>query len=419
MELSRFGEKFTAHSGILSLMDDLGKAMAGSEKKYMLGGGNPARIPEMSAVWRRRMAEILEEGDEFERMVANYDTPAGRPSFLAATAEMFQDEFGWRVTEKNIVVTNGSQSGFFLLLNMLAGEDSRGGRRKVLFPLLPEYIGYADQSLDPRDFVALKPRIETIDEHTHKYHIDFDVLEETLRRDPEIAAICVSRPTNPSGNVLTDPEIYRLDELAREREIPLLLDNAYGTPFPDLIFQDVTPIWNENTVVAMSLSKIGLPGVRTGIMVAPEEIASAVAAGNAVLSLANGATGQVLVEPLVRSRELLKLSREVIRPFYQNKSRDAQEWVRRYFGESVPYSLHRSEGSLFLWLWFKDLPITTRQLYQRLKERNVIVVPGEYFFFGTDEEWIHRDQCIRINYSQASEDVERGIALIAEETRAL
>lgn len=419
MKLSRFGEKFTAHSGILDLMDDLGRAMAGSEKKYMLGGGNPAHIPEMNQVWRRRMEEVLADGDAYERMVANYDTPAGRPSFLRALAEMFRSEFGWPVAEKNIVVTNGSQSGFFLLLNMIAGESSDGGRRKVLFPLLPEYIGYADQSIDPRDFVALKPRIETIDEHTHKYHIDFDALKQKLKEDAEIGAICVSRPTNPSGNVLTDEEIFRLDEIAREHGVPLLLDNAYGTPFPDLIFQDVTPIWNENTVVAMSLSKIGLPGVRTGIMIASEEIVSAVSAGNAVLSLANGAVGQVLVEPMLRSGELLELSREVIRPYYIKKSRDAQEWVHTYFGSDIPYSIHRSEGSLFLWLWFKELPITTKELYQRLKKRNVIVVPGEYFFFGTEEEWDHRHQCIRMNYSQAPEDVEQGIALIAEEARSL
>lgn len=419
MELSRFGEKFTAHSGILDLMDDMGRAMAGSEKKYMLGGGNPAHIPEMNRVWRRRMEEILATEDQFERMVANYDTPAGRPSFLAALADMFQKEFGWPVTEKNIVVTNGSQSGFFILLNMLAGAGTNGGRRKVLFPLLPEYIGYADQSLDSADFVALKPRIEIIDDHTHKYHIDFDTLEERLRGDSEIGAICVSRPTNPSGNVLTDGEVRRLDALARENEVPLLLDNAYGTPFPDLIFQDVTPIWNENTVVAMSLSKIGLPGVRTGIMIAGEEFASAVAAGNAVLSLANGSVGQVLVEPMLRSGELLRLSREVIRPYYLQKSRAAQEWVRSYFGGEIPYSLHKSEGSLFLWLWFKELPITSRELYERLKERHVIVVPGEYFFFGNEEEWEHRHQCVRMNYSQAPEDVEKGIALIAEEVRSL
>ncbi|MDF7801127.1 hypothetical protein P4C99_16745 [Pontiellaceae bacterium B1224] len=45
MNLSKFGEKFTRKAGITQLMDDLGAAMAGGDM-LMLGGGNPAHIPE-------------------------------------------------------------------------------------------------------------------------------------------------------------------------------------------------------------------------------------------------------------------------------------------------------------------------------------------------------------------------------------
>ena len=72
---------------------------------------------------------------------------------------------------------------------------------------------------------------------------------------------------------------------------------------------------------------------------------------------------------------------------------------------------------MFLWLWFEGLPITTRELYNRLKARGVLVVPGEFFFFGLDEPWRHRDECIRINYAHAPDDVRRGIRIIAEEVR--
>ena len=43
MKLSKFGEKFAGHSGIVQLMDDLGKAMSGGQDMLMLGGGNPIR----------------------------------------------------------------------------------------------------------------------------------------------------------------------------------------------------------------------------------------------------------------------------------------------------------------------------------------------------------------------------------------
>ena len=57
---SKFGHKMASHSGIVELMDDLGKAMAGHEEMLMLGGGNPAGIPQMQAIWRQDMAALLE-----------------------------------------------------------------------------------------------------------------------------------------------------------------------------------------------------------------------------------------------------------------------------------------------------------------------------------------------------------------------
>ncbi len=411
MKWSATGIRFTSDSGILRLMDDLGRALSGPEKKYMLGGGNPALIPEVAEIWRAQMRALLEDESRFDGVVGRYDTPQGRPAFLQAVAGMLNREYDWHLTEENVAVTNGSQSAFFMLFNLLAGSDDAGLSRRILFPLMPEYIGYRDQAIRPGDFVSCEPEIEQIDNHMHKYHVDFDSLEI----GPDIAAICVSRPTNPTGNVLTNEEIARLDRMAQDRQIPLIIDNAYGAPFPDIIFTDTRPTWNENIVLTMSLSKIGLPSLRTGILVACPEIVQAVGAMNAIVSLANGAVGQALTERLFETGEILTLSREVIQPFYRGRCEHALGCVRSSFAERFPWSVHRPEGSLFLWLWFPGLPGTTTQLYERLKERDVIVVPGRYFAFGRNETWKHTDECIRVNYAMDELDVEHGIAVIAEE----
>jgi valine--pyruvate aminotransferase len=418
MKLSNLGARFTNNTGILQLMDDLGNALSGPERKYMLGGGNPALIPEIAVVWRSQMRQLLENPDEFDRVIGQYDTPQGRPRFISALTAMLNREFGWGIDTDNVAVTNGSQSAFFMALNILSGPGMSGVNR-IVFPLTPEYIGYADQTIDPDAFVSFRPRIEQLDEHTHKYHIDF----ESLRIPEDAAAICVSRPTNPSGNVLTNDEIARLDALAKDHDILLIVDNAYGTPFPDIIFVDAKPTWNENTILTMSLSKIGLPSARTGIVIASKQVVRAVTAMNAVLSLANGTIGQALTESLFESGEILRLSREIVKPFYRRKAEHAKQCIRRRFGEGerarFPYSVHRCEGALFLWIWFCDLPGTTMQLYERLKSRDVIVVPGAYFFFGRDESWEHRDRCIRVNYAMADQDVDHGIEVIAEEVETM
>jgi valine--pyruvate aminotransferase len=205
-----------------------------------------------------------------------------------------------------------------------------------------------------------------------------------------------------------------------DRGIPLLVDNAYGAPFPQILFTNTNLIWNENIILVMSLSKIGLPSARTGIIVASDEIISALSAANAIASLSIGSIGQVLTAPLILNGELMRLGKEVIMPFYRGRSLFAQKRIDETMA-GLPYRIHVSEGALFLWIWFKDLPITTTDLYQRLKQRRTLVVPGKYFFFGSgagdDISWHHQHECIRINYGRDAEEVSRGIDIIANEAR--
>ena len=83
----------------------------------------------------------------------------------------------------------------------------------------------------------------------------------------------------------------------------------------------------------------------------------------------------------------------------------------------VNWAIHASEGAFFHWLWFRDMKITTRELYERLKTRKVLIVPGEYFFFGLREEWHHAHECLRMNFAQPEETVRKGLEIIAEEVK--
>ena len=410
---SIFARNLTRRSGILELMDDLGEAMTtGRGEMLMMGGGNPGHLPEIQALWREQMRRLLADEKTFDSVLADYDQPAGNPRFRHAVAELLANEFGWPISAENIAITNGGQTAFFFLMNRFAGDFEDGSHRRVLLPLVPEYIGYADQSVSRDLFSARRPTMERIDDHGFKYHIDFANLDV----GEDIAAIAVSRPTNPSSNVLTDDELTQLSALAKERNIPLMIDNAYGVPFPGVIYEEVTPLWDEHIILTLSLSKLGLPGTRTGIVVARPEIIREISAINAIASLANNNIGQALTLSLIESGEILRLSREVVRPFYQAKATFALEQLHQRLPAELPWRIHRNEGAFFLWLWFENLPIPTRELYQRLKARKVLIIPGEYFFFGLETaDWPHSRECIRLSYTQGEDIVRRGIEILAEE----
>ncbi|MEX2578743.1 MAG: valine--pyruvate transaminase [Verrucomicrobiales bacterium] len=414
---SVFGRNLTEHSGITELMDDLGEAFtSGRGRLRMMGGGNPGHIPEMQAIWRERMTEMLRDTpEEFDRMLADYDQPAGSPRFRDAVAGFLKREYGWSLTRDNIAVTNGGQTAFFFLLNRFAGPMADGGEKKILLPIVPEYIGYGDQGVsETRLFDARRPKIELIGERRFKYRIDF----ENLDLDDRHGAVAVSRPTNPSSNVLTDGEVSRLRALAAERRIPLILDNAYGLPFPGAVFVDATPVWDENIVLTLSLSKLGLPGTRTGIVVASEEIIREIRSMTAIVGLANNNVGQALARPMIESGRILELAEKVIRPFYRKRAELAQELAREHLPPEVPWRVHDSEGAFFLWFWFDKLPIGCRELYRRLKAADLLVVPGEYFFYGLDTAgWEHADQCIRVSFTQPEEVLADGFRILGEVIR--
>lgn len=398
-------------------MDDLGEALTiGKDSLLMMGGGNPGHIPCMQHLWRKQMQELLDgEGNEFDRVLADYDQPAGSPSFRDAVAGFLNREYNWELSRDNIAITNGGQTAFFFLLNRFAGEMADGGEKRILLPIVPEYIGYGDQGISGSGlFDSRKPLIEMIGERRFKYRIDFDNLD----LNDSHGAIAVSRPTNPSSNVLTDREIAKLRELASEQGIPLIIDNAYGLPFPGVVFHDATPVWDENIILTLSLSKLGLPGTRTGIVVARPEIIREIRSMTAIIGLANNNIGQALTRPLLESGEVKHLADEVVCPYYRNRSEHALELAREYLPDDVPWRVHDSEGAFFLWFWFENLPISCRELYRRLKEAGVVVVSGEYFFFGLDTDgWDHARQCIRVSYTQPEPIVEGGFRILGEVIR--
>lgn len=422
---SDFGEKLCGPSGINQLMDDIGKPLPVNIPVCQMGGGNPARIPQVEAMYRAQMQKILNHADDFENLIGRYDAPQGRTEFIASVAEYLSKTYGWKIGPENIAVTNGSQSACFYLFNMFSGTYTRAGKmlkKTIICPLVPEYVGYADQGIEKDTFVGIPAGWTEYPNHTFKYHIDFEKLESYLEEHRESAGmLCVTRPTNPTGNVLTDDEIRHLSKLAADYDIPLFIDNAYGLPWPDIIFtENAKPYWDENVILSMSLSKIGLPSLRTGIIIAQKEIVSSLAKMNAIAALASGSMGQALAADLIRSGVLVQTAKDAVRPFYEHKSQVTQQFIHKYFA-GMNYSIHKSEGSIFLWLLLPDLSVTTKEFYQILKEQGVFVMPGEYFFFGNAsdgslppvESHPHYTKCLRLNYARPEEEVERGIKTIA------
>ncbi len=430
--MSRFAARFTGFSGTASLMEDLGNALNNNPELLFMGGGNPAKIDEAEQCFAKHLQNIAQDPTALHKLVGEYQPPQGDPAFLHVLAEFLRAQYQWPINAENIAISNGGQSAFFSLFNMLAGDDDTGNKnhKKILLPMVPDYLGYVDAGLHADMFKTYPPKINQLDDTFFKYAIDFDKLEI----DKNVAAVCLSRPTNPSGNIVTDAEIIELKKRCRAYNIPLIIDLAYGKPFPNVTFVEHDLRWDEDTILIVSLSKLGLPGVRTGIVIADEDMIKRFSRATASLSLAPSNLGPALCKSLIQSGDLLPLMKDVIKPFYESQLEQTLEYLldkikvnglnqahhKKSGLLSVSMKIHKPEGAFFLWLWFQDLPITSQKLYERLKAKGLLVLSGHHFFQPlNDQSWSHQNECLRINFCQPMDKIKQGIDVLIEEVKGL
>lgn len=421
MKLSQFGQQFAAESGTYSLMRDLGDAINENPDLIFMGGGNPAHIPEVQAEFKRELQAIMDDPRSLGKLLGDYQSPQGDKRFLEAVANYVNRRFGWGIGSEHVAISNGSQSAFFVLFNLLAGPMSNGGVSSIALPMSPEYAGYSGSIIGGEYFKTCKPMIEKLPQGEFKYHIDFSALKGLLNGQTDqdrVGAMCVSRPGNPTGNVLTDFEMSELSELAKAHDVPLIVDGAYGLPFPSIVFNDAKADWNENTILLLTLSKLGLPGTRTGVVIARPDIIKAFTQANTVLSLSAGSIGPMLTTRWLESGHIDTICQTMIQPFYRQAAERTAQQLREGLVD-LPVHIHKPEGAMFLWLWCEGLPIASQALYERLKEKGVLVVSGDKFFVGVQDDWPHKHECLRVSYCQAPEIMKQGVDIIVDEIRAV
>ncbi|MFQ5580798.1 MAG: threonine-phosphate decarboxylase CobD [Nitrospiria bacterium] len=116
-------------------------------------------------------------------------------------------------------------------------------------------------------------------------HVEFLVLREEARfqivpseligaMDKGVEAIFLSNPNNPTGHLLSGPEVLQIIQAAQQKEIMVILDEAF------IEFKEQASVIEEtkrypNLIVLRSFTNFfAMPGFRVGYLVANKEIVS-------------------------------------------------------------------------------------------------------------------------------------------------
>ncbi len=412
LPLSQFGEQMSQLTGVRAIMKDIIETLRSSAGKEFinLSAGNPVILREVEQLWRDCTADLL-ASKEYGEVVCRYGSSQGYMPLIEAIVKDFNNRYRLNLTDRNILITPGSQSLYFYGANAFGGYTKDGKLRKVVLPLSPDYTGYGGVSLTPEALVAYKPKLD-IDtaNHRFKYRPDFSQLQ--IKEDT--GCVIFSRPCNPTGNVLSDEEVNKITSLAKIYHVPVLIDSAYAPPFPALNFTPMTPQFGDNIIHCMSLSKAGLPGERIGIAIGDPKFINILESFQTNAAIHSSRYGQAIAARAINSGRLAEISTNIIRPHYQHKLEILATTLDAAMPQDFGWYLHKGEGAIFAWLWLKDLPMTDWEFYQKLKQIGVIAVPGSTFFPGLKEDWQHKKQCLRISLTATESEIAEAMKRLAK-----
>jgi aspartate/methionine/tyrosine aminotransferase len=335
----------TAHE--LSVEYDIGESgiypLSGNEMLDLLPKGRRAST----------LQELLE-------MRLGYSEARGTLKLRSLLAQSYQN-----CGPENIVVTTGAIEANFLLFNVLLNAGDH-----VVAP----YPAYQQLYSVPRalgcDVSLWQVRSD------NGFRFELGDLERLIR--PDTRLIVINSPHNPTGAMLDVSELEHVYDLARSVGAMVLSDEAYRWLKVPGGVESPPPVFNLGPAgisVGTFSKPFGLPGLRTGWLAAPAEIAAACWAMRDYVSLSPGKLNDALAALAFEHRDkIFQRNWEIIS---QNLS-TANRWIAEHAGV---LSWMAPRGGLLALLRY-NLEIPSLELANKLAEEySVMLAPGSAFGF--------------------------------------
>lgn len=413
LRLSHVGDKMASHSGLRSIMEDISTSIAANGRTWFnLGIGNPAAIPQVTETWQRLTSQAVAE--TFGTVSCSYGGSRGLPRLIEAIVGYFRLRYGWDIGPEHVVVGPGSQMLCFGAAALFTGAGSHRGDR-LLLPLTPDYTGYQAMSLTQDSTVGVDPVIVPAGPRSFRYDIDLP----SVRRQTDVGLMLLSNPSNPAGRSYPTGELEQLVDIAGAHGAPMLVDNAYGAPFPAITERDVAPVQHPLLINSFSVSKAGLPGERLGFAIGDPRYMTPMVSflTNSVLH-----ASQLVQATLARALEsdaLDALVATAIRPFYADRRKLVAALLDEYLPEDVAWRVHESDGGMFFWIWVDEEWFDDLRFYRLLRDRGVFVAPGRHFFTDEHGSGGHATRCFRVSITPDPETLEVGVVRIGRTLREM
>jgi len=336
---------------------------------------------------------------------------AGIKPLRAAIAKLYNEhhrkgkksQYSW----ENVAVVPGGRAGLIRIAAVL-------GHCYLGF-FIPDYTAYNEMLSLFRGFGTIPVPLSRED----NYHIHPEKIAEEISRGTSV--ILTSNPRNPTGQVITNPELAQIQELCRDRAT-LIMDEFYGgynytTDCDGTVVSaadNIVDVDNDDVLIIDGLTKrFRLPGWRVAWIIGPKEFIKAIGSCGSYL---DGGTNVPFQEAAIPMLE-------------PNKVREEMKALQTHFRMKRDYVIKRLKdmgfefeqtlipnSTFYLWLDLRCLPDAINDglnFFQACLNEKVIVVPGIFFDINPSKRRdLFDSPChhyVRLSYGPRMDVLEKGL----------
>ena len=228
-------------------------AEIGAENVFNYTIGNPS-VPTTDD-FNKGLIDLIQNEDSLA--LHGYSPTLTIYSVRKAVAESLNRRFGMEYVPEDIFMTSGAAGA---LAHAIRCVTEPGDEVITFAPYFPEYVPYVD---------GTGAVLKVVPADITSFQINFDAFLEMM--NPNVQAILINSPNNPSGIVYSTETITHLAQILTEKQeeyghdIYLISDE----PYREIVFEGTdSPFiskFYDNTICCYSFSKsLSLPGERIG-----------------------------------------------------------------------------------------------------------------------------------------------------------
>ena len=243
--------------------------------------------------------------------------------------------------------------------------------------------------------------------------INLDKFEKILQKNEIRCFYTMSYFQNPTGTSYSLEKKKRILDLAEIYDFYIIEDDYLSELIYESSLEYIPFKWldkNDRVIYIKSFSKIFLPGIRLGYLVAPTIFRETLQNSKHNTDITTSSLMQRALE-LYISDNKWKKNIKYLNDEYIKRYQFMKEILDKDFKDIVTYK--DPKGGLNFYLTLKEnFMMNTRELFMRLRKKNVYITPGVMFFTS------HNDgqDSFRMSFYQTDKDkIEKGMRILREE----